>query len=174
MAFASIAELVEFTEDDTLGAGRGQLLVDQASAVIRNYCRQTFDAVVDDTVELRGTWSRKLLLPERPVTAVGTVLVDGEAVTDFDRVADVLYRPHWGGPAVVVTVTYSHGFQTGDAALDTLKSVCLQVAARAAANPQSLESYSSDGTSLNFGGAGFGLSAAEQATLDRLGHLATA
>lgn len=168
MTFATAGDLAEFTGDSDLDSVRGELLVEQASALIRNHVRQTFTLVVDDPVELRGTWSRGLQLPERPVVSVDTVTIDGDAVTDFDRVRDVLYRHNWDGPEALVEVTYTHGFDTDTEAWRTLKTICLQAAGRAAANPQGLANWSSDGTSINF--RDVGLTAAEQAVLDRFDH----
>lgn len=184
MAFATATELATFTGDSSLDGARGTMLVDQASAVIRTYTRQTFDLVTDDEVELRGTWRAGLQLPERPVVDVTAVAVDGTTVTDFHRVRDVLYRgfrddadhqvnrAHWGGPETVVTVTYSHGFSSGAAALETLKGVCLQIAARAALNTSGMSSESIGDWSASWGngGGGFALTAAEQSILDRYRH----
>lgn len=172
-AFATTAELATFTGDTSLDGPRGTLLLDQASAVIRTYCRQTFDLVPDDVVPLRGTWSGRLVLPERPVVSVASVAIDGADIADgYTRVRDVLYRTSWSGPKAVVTVTYTHGFAADAPAMETLKGVCLSVAARAAANPQSMaqESIGSWSGSFVNGVGGFGLTAAEQAILDRFRH----
>lgn len=183
--FATSAELATFTGDSGLDSLRGDLLVAQASAIIRNYCRQTFDLVADDEVDLRGTNSSRLKLPERPVVSVSVVEINGVAVSTYRLVRDTLIRTgpsatqfdatvpggSWGGPSYTVTVTYTHGFTTGTDQMATLKGVCLQVAARAASNPQHLHNFASDGTSLGFDTAGpLGLTAAEQATLDRFRH----
>lgn len=172
MAFATATDLARLTGDDTLNSPRGDLLLQMASAVIRNHCRQTLDLVEDDAVELRGTTARRLLLPERPVVSVASVTLDGETVaaTEYTKVRDGLWRTAgWGGRDQLVTVTYTHGFGPGSAALGTIEAICLQVAARAAANPQSLDSYGADGVSLSFGG-GVALTSAEQAILGRFSY----
>lgn len=187
MTFATSSELATFTGDDDLDGTRGEMLLDQASAIIRNYCRQTFDLVEDDEVELRGTWSHKLKLPQRPVVSVDSVSIEGTGVSAFRLVRDTLHRTAdvvdtfdfgprigrgWGGPTRTVTVTYTHGFETVPT---EVKGVCLQVAARAAGNPQSLQSFSDGAVSVTFGGGGtgsqvLGLTASEQSILDRFRH----
>lgn len=179
MSFATATELATFTGDSTLDGTRGELLVDSVSAVIRTHCRQTFDLVEDDEVELRGSCSHRLKLPERPVVSVASVLVNDVAVTSYRLVRDTLIRTaglegvrDWGGPSYVVTVTYTHGFAADSPAMATLKGVCLQAAARAAVNPQSMTSESIGDWSASWsgGGGGFALTAAEQSILDRFKH----
>lgn len=182
-AFASSDELASMSNDESLDSLRGVLLLEQASAVIQTYCRQTFDRVVDDEVELRGTWAGRLQLPERPVESVSAVAVDGTAIDDYRRVRDVLFRGrqdawnvrnkssrgHWGGPESVVTVTYTHGWEIVPGAV---KAVCLQVAARAAVNPRAATQESIGDWSASWGssGGGFALTMAEQSILDRFRH----
>lgn len=186
MAFADAVDLVTFTGDDSLAGAKGDLLLEQASAVIRNHCRQTFDLVTDDEVDLRGTWSHRLKLPERPVVSVSSVEIDDVEVATYRLVRDTLVRTgplqtmfgvrdggrSWGGPSYTVTVTYTHGFATGTQAMETVKGVCLQVAARAAVNPRSMTQESIGDWSGSYASAsgGFALTAAEQAILDRFTH----
>ena len=179
MPFADTLTLAEFTGDDSLNGTRGQLLLESASAIIRNHCRQTFDLVEDDEVELRGTARSRLLLPERPVVSVASVTLDGDTLDadSYSRVRDGLWRQNgWGDESTLVQVTYTHGFAEGTPAMETLKAVCLQVAARAAANPQSFNSFTAaagDGIGFGGGGAGsqvLGLTSAERAILGRYKH----
>jgi len=131
---------------------QAEALLEEASALIRSYVRQDLDRATS-TDELPGTWSRRLVLPQRPVHRVELVVIDGLAVTDWERVAAVLYRSGgWGRrhreyvdnlygrlwmwqqtstPARVV-VTYEHGYDQTPA---DLKVVCLAKAARLFANP---------------------------------------
>lgn len=175
-AFADSATLASFTGDDDLDGVRGTLLLESASAIMRNHCRQTLDLVSNDEVELRGTALKRLVLPERPVVDVTSVKVDGTALDsdDYDRVRDGLWRnARWGGKDTLIEVTYSHGFAANSAAMEVFKAVCLQVAARAAANPQSFNSFTAAaGDGVGFGGGGtgtqvLGLTSAERAILDR-------
>lgn len=155
MAFATPDDLrVElgissFTEDQE---ARALLRLDGATAAIQRYCRQTIEYVASDVVKLTGTWSRGLVLPELPVTAVSSVVVDGDTLTsgtdyEWDNQRTLWRKPtewrwsdwswrypapsdwdsHWGGPSTAITVTYSHGFSTlpGE-----VVSICIQAAAR--------------------------------------------
>ena len=175
--FATTQDLATFTGDDSLDSDRGALIIDMASAIIRNYCRQTFDLVENDEVELRGTRRSRLLLPERPVVSVSSVTVDGDPVDTYRKVRDGLWRAEgWGGEDRLVEVVYTHGFAPNDPAWGVLAGVCLQVSARAAANPQSLNSFTAAaGDGIGFGGGGtgsqvLGLTNAERAILDRFRH----
>ena len=52
-------------------------LLTLASGMVRRYCRQTLTAVVGDVVTLPGVWGHSVMLPERPVTAITAVVIDG-------------------------------------------------------------------------------------------------
>lgn len=102
-------------------------LIELCSAAVRRTARQTITPVADDTVDLPGTWDEELWLPERPVTAVTSITVDGVLIPSnsyiFNRQGRV-FRPRWnaitfsrprdwgpfGGPNVIVRVVYSHGY----------------------------------------------------------------
>lgn len=108
-----------------------------ASAAIQNYTRQTIELVEGEEVTLdvrAGT--RRLFLPQLPVTAVASVVEDGTAlvVTDDYRwsAGGVLYREvrPWTSGVATVVVTYSHGYAPG-AIPDTIWDVCRRAAARA-------------------------------------------
>lgn len=169
--FATTAELAEFAGDAELDSPRGELLVQLAEGSVRNYTRQTLSFVEDDTVELRGG-SLRLVLPERPVIDVTQVFIDGDEVTHFRLVRDVLYRgvmrSYWGTAENLITVTYSHGFLNIP---DEIKAVVLQIATRARANPRSVTSESIGDWSATWSGSGAGGGAApthaERSILDR-------
>lgn len=89
-------------------------LLTQASDVVRRYTRQTLNFVAGDTVTLPGNWDNILTLPQRPITAVNSVLINGSAPTSYSvwkTLDDVLYistgayQPDfgvllWGGNAL--------------------------------------------------------------------------
>ncbi|MFF1633969.1 hypothetical protein [Leifsonia sp. NPDC058248] len=52
-------------------------LLVSASAKARNYMRQDITAVADDVITLAGNWGPRIVLPQRPVTAVTSVTVNG-------------------------------------------------------------------------------------------------
>jgi hypothetical protein len=141
---ATVPELQIFMADETLDPVRFEQALRWASARIRAATNQVLTEVADDTVRLRGTYAGELWLPERPVTAVGAVTVDGMALASglYSWSADgklgagagewpVLNAPTgvsgWGGGAAVVEVTYDHGYTETP---DDLKALCLAMAAR--------------------------------------------
>lgn len=165
MSFATVAELGNWLDRDLSSkTDEAQLALDVATAQIQAYTRQTIEEVADDTVQLKGTWRHVLELPERPVTSVSSVTVDGEAQTltdDYVVVRNELRRPNaeyhnwqvpssdfypftktgWGGPSVIVEVVYTHGYSTIP---DDIKGVCLALAGKAFGNPQDARSEQID------------------------------
>jgi hypothetical protein len=148
-AFAVAADLASYLQT-TFTAGQtatATLLLDLASADIRNYTRQTISRVTDDTVLLRAPGVRELTLPERPVVSVATVKLGTVTVApaaylligdELVWVASTLSIGNlaeggagWG--SALVEVTYTHGYATTP---DDIKGVCLAVAARGFVNPQ--------------------------------------
>jgi hypothetical protein len=54
----------------------GTRLLSMASDVVRRYCRQNITSSTD-TIVLPGNWDNVLTLPQRPVTNVSSVLING-------------------------------------------------------------------------------------------------
>jgi hypothetical protein len=48
-----------------------------ASGMVRRYTRQEITATAGDVVTLSGTWNQTIILPQRPVTAVISVVLNG-------------------------------------------------------------------------------------------------
>lgn len=135
------------TQDIVDYLGRGDIAdpgmaiaADAASSICRTLAEQTFNQTVGGTAILDGTGTDALLLPELPVTAAGTVLVDGSAVTDYTLNANgILYRgsagcdprPVWPSGRQNVTVTYDHGYTQLDMPRD-VRMVALAIASRIA------------------------------------------
>lgn len=155
-AFVSPFDLQIYLRRDITSASFDQatLAVESGCDIVRGYCRQLLDLIEDDVVELDGTGSDALLLPELPVRSVAEVIVRDRwgknpetLVVDTDyrvatggvlwRIGDVWLRGHTN-----VEVTYTHGYGTLDLGsgsgsitetLDmpaSLKYVALSVAAR--------------------------------------------
>lgn len=101
--------------------------IDQASGRIARECDRTFgEATYEET--LPGYGRPQILLSETPVTQVVSVLIQGQAVTDYrlDQSAGMLYRQagwpwtvsgrpgtivsHPGDDLPLITVTYKAGF----------------------------------------------------------------
>jgi hypothetical protein len=132
---------------------QADLILDLVSDAIRSYCHQDFDLVTNDTVKLEGNWTAALELPQRPVTGVSEVKVDGIVLPSmywyWDGRDSIRRGPpppsptvvinaeswpwpwtqgHWGGPVTTVEPIYSHGYAEipGDVVL-----VCLTAAREA-------------------------------------------
>lgn len=150
MAFATPADLSTFVGYD-VDEARATLFLDLASASIADAAGVPIVDTADDEAVLYGNGSVVLLLPAYPVTAVGQVLVDDVAVTDFtwSRAGELRRAGGWTRGATIA-VTYSHGYVAA-AVPATVRSVCLEVAARGLMNPQRLQSYTGDGTAAVFG-----------------------
>lgn len=142
----------DFTGDEIRAV---DLMLDNASAEIRAYTRQTITAVANDAVILHGCWSHRLVLPERPVTAVGAVTVGvSPLVVDVDYTwpgRDVLLRGPklaanqtsdsgrggmWGGTDSPISLTYSHGYAPGADGLTVARAVCIDLVERRLTRPQ--------------------------------------
>lgn len=96
----------------------------------------------NDAVELMGTTDPWFSLPQRPVTSVTSVAVDGTALTvgmDYKRFGARLWRRDgWAtcpSEPSVVAVTYSHGFPAGDQRLQYPRSIALALAAQIGSDP---------------------------------------
>lgn len=141
-------EELETLTGQTLSTEVATLVLNTASGVVRGAVGQELSAVAADTLTIMGTTSVWLELPERPVTAVTSVAVDGEALDDYKRFGDRLWRA-WGWrscPSVptAVEVVYDHGWAAGDWHLEVARSMVLTLAANKIANPNSVESESVD------------------------------
>lgn len=129
----------------TAEQARVEALLDDASALIRAYTRQDFDQTAGDEIVLRPVGSR-LRLPQRPVTAVTSVVAlgggvipdltlpagtwtwDGVDLVDvwpLDSRVWVSLPEAWsdaGWPVDTYRVTYSHGYAQVPA--DVVAVVC--------------------------------------------------
>ncbi len=135
-SFATPADLAArlnttFTAGQTTQA---QALLDDATAWLQQEIGQLITAgTATYTTRVRHS---PVHLPQQPVTAVTTVLLDGVATTDFDFVDQELHLAGtWGTGDIVdlwgyvdVTVTFSYGYATIPA---DLKAWCCVLASQA-------------------------------------------
>ena len=137
--FCTVSDVEEFLQidissdaDKTASCERA---IKEASAAIRNYCKQYIEQVTDDeeTFDVRpARWN--LLLSELPVTEVSAVVEDGETLTEDDDYELGAYgqlwrvNRRWTAGNQIVTVTYTHGYATIP---DDIEAVCTRAAARA-------------------------------------------
>lgn len=136
--FAEIADIEAFLQieiDTSAKVTAAERALVAATAAIKNYCKQDFEQVADD-VEVFDVepGTRRLFLSQLPVTAVATVVEDGETlVVDDDYKLGshgILHRigQDWEDGIQIVTVTYTHGYSTIP---DDVVDVCTRAAARA-------------------------------------------
>lgn len=140
---ATSADLANKLQRDlaTLNADTATLLLDTATGLVQDEVRQRLVEVVGDTFTLLGTAESWLSLPERPVTDVTAVALDGEALTfgdDLKRFGSRLWRREgWQvdrhAPATV-TGTYTHGYPSGAQRLQTARGIVLAMCAQAYEN----------------------------------------
>lgn len=113
---------------------RAQQFLDMASQVIRNRIGD-LGAVEDDTKTLDGGSSYLFL--DGPVTAITSITVNGTLVDPENYVWNTggtvrgLNSYVFGSSIASVVVTYDHGYATIP---DDIKTVCLNIAARAITN----------------------------------------
>lgn len=133
-------ELASLLQED-VDTATATLAIELATGAVQAAAGQRIVQVVNDTVVLdidvqdHGFW---LDLPEGPVTAVGAVLIGTLTVTDFTVQLSrgrlwrrygwlSATRPYWPMPSTV-TVTYSHGYASGDQKLQLARGIVLEVA----------------------------------------------
>lgn len=161
MSLATADELATYLGTTFADDTRAEMMLDLATGKIQDYVRQTIEQVSGDVVKLKGNWTSRLHLPEIPVSSVASVVVNGTTYTagsdyTFDGIR-TLYRGavdftvdaadltwadtelHWGGPDLTITVTYTHGYATIP---NSLKGICLAMAARGMVNPVNVASES--------------------------------
>lgn len=155
-AFAEFEDVATYLGVDgaTLEEDQVELLLDIASGAIRDEAGGQFiEEVADDAIELRGVWAPELWLPQFPVTAIESITVDGNLIPAtnyrFSRDGKVTWYPgynpgpaldgpdwatgtHWGGPDVLIAVTYTHGYEEIP---PSVKGICLELVKRAIRTP---------------------------------------
>jgi hypothetical protein len=145
-----LATLPGMADVDTATAAA---LLRMATSVVQAITGQTILEVKGDTIDLLGTAEADLWLPQRPVSAVTAVLVNGAAVTYYKRFGARLHRHcGWIGAGgwrarcepSTVTVTYDHGYPPGSRGLELARSVALMLAAGAATTSPGVTSESID------------------------------
>jgi hypothetical protein len=148
MSFAIPADLATYLQREAFAAGAettsAQLALDVATSVVIARTGQTFTAVTGDVVTLDTHGDEDVFLPQRPVTAVTSVVTRdrGSTVTtartlntDYEVRGDRLRWVGIGAWPYEVTVTYDHGYTTIP---DDVKGATLAVAAEIHTNPEGL------------------------------------
>lgn len=146
MAFITVEELSAWLHQDlTSMSGDALQACELASDAVADHLRQTVSSTTA-TKSYTGVWDTAFVLPERPAGIVTAVTIDGDTVTDWTQVGQILHRESgWGGPEVVVTVAYTFGWVTIP---NTIKTVTLRVAARMFRNPMGRVTEGGDGYTM--------------------------
>lgn len=135
--FISRTDLSDMLGRDVTNDAGALAAVDAACDVCRKVAEQDFNAGTG-TVTLDGTGTDALLLHQQPVTAAGTVLVNGGTVTDYVLTGNGMLlrgsagidpRPVWPSGRQNVMVTYDYGYADVDLPRD-IRMVALSIAAR--------------------------------------------
>lgn len=157
---ATAADLRSLLKEDAVGLPDTDavILLQLATGAVQGAVGQDLVLRLDDAVVLMGTHDQWFDLPQRPVTAVASVAVDGVAVTDYKLFGDRLWRSL--GWAVypcepsTVAVTYSHGYVPDAPRLQAARSATLALAAQMFANPLGASALSIDDYSQQFSRSG--------------------
>lgn len=133
--FATVQDIEAFLQIEISTAEQiasAQRALAEATAAIRNYCRQYLEKVEDEEITLDSTGGARLFLPELPVIEVSVVIEDGQALAVDDDYKlgqhGILHRigRKWASGVQIVSITYSHGYEP-------LPDEIIAVATRAAA-----------------------------------------
>jgi hypothetical protein len=153
---APVEDLQAWLQDPGLDPATAAVALAAASGVVRGRTGQDFTAVVADTVVLDGMEDQWLTLPQRPVTAVTAVAINGvtQGALSWWLSGSRLYRWRGWNRALVssastafglaptlITVTYDHGY---DEIPDDVKGAVLAIAADIVTNPAGLVSENID------------------------------
>lgn len=177
----TLSELASYLQRD-LDTSSALIAQQTAQAAVRTYCRQDLTSATYSAVKLpirpSGEFWR-VDLPQRPVTAVSTVAVNGttytlgtdwawDGLSSYIRLARLVYTTSGFQDEPVATVTYTAGYATVP---PDVKGVALAAAARQYDNPRGLRSESIDDYTGTRAGsdddlAGVSLLAGEKALLD--------
>lgn len=131
----SLASLLQMDLD----ASSANLVIEIATAVTQEAAGpQRLVQVVGESITLLGTAESWLDLPERPVTAVTSVSVDGVALAEgvgtgmYKRFGSRLWRDiGWAarpGTPSTVDVVYTHGYPAGHQRLELARGATLSIA----------------------------------------------
>lgn len=135
--FISAQDLTDYLGRDVNDDDGVIIALDAACDLVRTVAEQPFNQATS-TFTLDGTGTDSLLLPYLPVSAAGTVTVNGSAVTDYTLNGNgILFRgsagadprPTWPSGRQNISVTADHGYANADLPRD-VRIVALQLAAR--------------------------------------------
>lgn len=135
--FATVSDIAAFLQVEISTAAQiaaAERALEEASAAIRNYCRQYLERVDDETITLDGGGGTRIFLPELPVLEVSAVTEDGTTLTAGSEYKlgqhGILHRmgQAWASGIQNIVLTYSHGYAVIP---DDIVAVCVRAASRA-------------------------------------------
>lgn len=131
----------------TLDEAKATTVIEAVTAAVQGCVQQRLVMVEDDEAEgLLGTLECWFELPERPVSAVTSVHLDGEEITDYRRFGARLWRRDgWEtcpGEPSSVDVVYTHGYADDDPRIEPARAAVLMLAANVYPNPSGVKSKS--------------------------------
>jgi hypothetical protein len=135
--FIDAQDLTDHLGRDVTADPGALIALDAACDICRRISDQEFNAATK-TISLDGTDGDCLLLPQDPVRAVGTVLVNGGTITDYMVSDDGMLlrgtagggtRPTWPRGRQNVSLTYDYGYLTDDLPRD-VRICALSIAER--------------------------------------------
>lgn len=171
MALFELTDLAGYLQSD-LDTATATICRDIAAGVIAGYTRQRIEEA-DHTHTVEVSPGLVATLPQRPVTAVDTVTVDGVQLADdgwsWDGIGPWLVLAEPPTTTWTATVAYTAGYATVPA---DVRAVALAAAGRAYSNSLGVRSEAIDDYSVTYAGGGdtiatVGLLPAEAAILDR-------
>lgn len=135
-------------------AAQAQLLLEGATARIRAVTGQWISEVVNDVWTTDAPVDRVLWLPQRPVSAVASVTLDGVPVTDWVlRGSRLRRRCSWATACEEseVVVTYTHGYPIESEEMALARDACMALAGWARGNTDGLKQRTIDDFTQIFG-----------------------
>lgn len=146
---ATVADLRTLLGEDATGLTdiEAGLMLELATGAVQAAAGQDI-LQATETITLAGTTESWLSLPQRPVTAVSSVSLDGDTVTDYKRFGDRLWRKDgWADSPYEpseVAVAYTHGLASSDQRIQLARSATLAIAAQMFSNPNGATGFSID------------------------------
>lgn len=134
--FASIAEIEAFLQipiSEPLQIISANRALMEATAAIKNYCRQLIERVSGDNIVIDVKGGKWIFLPELPVLSVSSVIENNillTPITDYKfGEHGTLYRMnrHWYKGIGILNITYTHGWAVIP---DDIVAVCTRAASR--------------------------------------------
>lgn len=133
----------------SLNAATATLLLELATSIVQRAAGgqriiQATDTALIDVIDL-DQW---IDLPQRPVTAVTTVVLDGTTITDWRLVNQRLWRQvgwltRWDQPSQAA-ITHTHGYPAGSQYLQLARAATLSLAVAGYGNPAAVVSEAID------------------------------